>query len=69
MNNIKHIQDTIDPALDLLGMPPKIWVCHCKHCSFAKNTRRNRKFKKKIKRLLNKKRRTTFDCVFTFYWA
>ena len=69
MNNINHIHEAIDPALDLLGMPTKIWVCHCKHCRYSKQMRKNRKVKKKIKRLLNKKRRTSIDCIETFYWA
>ncbi len=38
-------------------MPSKIWVCHCEQCRYVKNKRKNRKLKKKVKRLLNKKRR------------
>jgi len=38
-------------------VPSKIWVCHCEQCRFMKNKRKNRKLKKKVKRLLNKKRR------------
>ena len=50
-------------------MPGKIWVCHCKQCRYAKNMRKNRKLKKKIKRLLNKKRRKEVGTGVVFYWA
>lgn len=50
-------------------MPSKIWVCHCEQCRYAKNKRKNRKLKKKIKRLLNKKRRKEVGTGVVFYWA
>lgn len=50
-------------------MPSKIWVCHCKQCRFVKNKRKNRKLKKKVKRLLNKKRRKEVGTGVVFYWA
>ena len=44
--------------------------CHCVQCKAIKNKRKNRKSKKLINRLLNKKRRkSNLDKVFTFYWA
>jgi hypothetical protein len=51
-------------------MPSKIFVCTCKQCRFIKNKRKNRKLKKKIKRLMNKKLRKGKDGeAFNFYWA
>lgn len=47
----------------------KIYVCHCEQCRYVKNKRKNRKLKKKIKRLLNKKRRTSSGAGVIFYWA
>lgn len=48
----------------------KIISCHCIQCRYCKSKRKNRKFKKKIKRLLNKKRRVGKDGdVFNWYWA
>jgi len=48
----------------------KIKICTCDQCKGVKNKRKNRKLKKKIKRLLNKKRRkSTKDEYFNFYWA
>ena len=46
-------------------------VCTCEQCRYIKNKRKNRKYKKKIKRLINKKRRNSKleDKPFTFYWA
>ena len=31
--------------------------CTCEQCRYVKNKRKNRKYKKKVKRMLNKKRR------------
>jgi len=50
-------------------MPSKIWVCHCGQCRYVKNKRKNRKLKKKVKRLLNKKRRKEVGAGVVFYWA
>ena len=50
-------------------MPSKIWVCHCEQCRYVKNKRKNRKLKKKVKRLLNKKRRKEVGTGVVFYWA
>lgn len=50
-------------------MPSKIWVCHCEQCRYVKNKRKNRKFKKKVKRQLNKKRRKEVGTCIVFYWA
>lgn len=49
--------------------PSKVWVCHCEQCRYVKNKRKNRKLKKKIKRLLNKKRRKETGTGVVFYWA
>jgi hypothetical protein len=51
-------------------MPTKIIICHCEQCRNVKNKRKNRKYKGKIKRLLNKKLRTGKEGkVYNFYWA
>lgn len=49
----------------------KIKVCQCEQCKYVKNKRKNRKLKKKIKRMLNKKRRNMKegDKPIMFYWA
>lgn len=49
--------------------PNKVWVCHCEQCRYVKNKRKNRKVKKKIKRLLNKKRRKGTGSGVVFYWG
>jgi hypothetical protein len=51
------------------SQPSKIYVCHCEQCRHVKNKRKNRKLKGKIKRLLNKKRRTSNGVGVVFYWA
>lgn len=51
------------------GISSKVWVCHCKQCRYVKNKRKNRKLKKKIKKLLNNKRRKSIDTGVIFYWA
>ena len=50
-------------------MPSKIWVCHCEQCRYVKNKRKNRKLKKKVNRMLNKKRRKEVGTGVVFYWA
>jgi hypothetical protein len=51
-------------------MPSKIFVCKCEQCKFAKNKRKNRNLKKKIKRLMNKRLRKGQDGkMYRFYWA
>lgn len=48
----------------------KIYTCTCEQCKYVKIKRKNRKWKKKMKRLLNKKRRKSEEGeVFNFYWA
>lgn len=49
--------------------PSKIFVCRCEQCRYVKNKRKNRKFKNKIKRMLNKKRRKEVGTGVVFYWA
>lgn len=51
--------------------PVVIKSCRCKQCRYVKNKRKNRKLKKKIKRLLNKRRRNdkhNGKCS-NHYWA
>ena len=45
----------------------KIIVCKCKQCKYVKNMRH--KNRKKVKRMLNKKRRLNKDAYFVHYWA
>lgn len=48
----------------------RIKSCTCIQCKYVKNKRKHRKYKKKIKRILNKKRRKAkFGEMFTYYWA
>jgi len=48
----------------------KIKVCTCEQCKFVKNKKKNRKYKKKVKRWLNKKiRKGKEGQIFNFYWA
>ena len=56
---------------DTLLCPVVIRVCHCEQCRYVKNKRKNRKLKKKIKRLMNKKvRQNKWDGrCYTHYWA
>lgn len=51
-------------------MLTKIRICHCEQCRYVKNKRKNRKLKRRIARLMNKKRRQSKrDRIITFYWA
>lgn len=48
----------------------KIFVCHCEQCKYVKNKRKNRKSKKIIKRLMNKRmRKLSVGKVSNYYWA
>lgn len=48
----------------------KIKICTCEQCRGIKNKRKNRKFKKIIKKLVNKKRRNGKEGdVYNVYWA
>ena len=49
----------------------KIKSCHCEQCRYVKSKRKNRRLKKRIKRLLNKKRRNQQNDgkIFNYYWA
>lgn len=52
------------------SLSTKIQVCTCEQCRAAKNKRKNRNLKKRIKRWLNKKRRKGEEGeVFNYYWA
>jgi len=66
INSIAHENDN-DFIDDF--QPSKIWVCHCEQCRYVKNKRKNRKIKKKVKRVLNKKRRKEVGTGIVFYWA
>ena len=47
----------------------KIRVCTCKQCRAAKKNK-STNLKKKVKRLINKRRRTIFcDVIETYYWS
>ena len=64
-------QGTANITDDRVLYPVVIKSCHCEQCRYVKNKRKNRKLKKKIKRLLNKKRRNEkYDgkCS-NHYWA
>ena len=53
-------------------MPPcKIKSCHCEQCRYVRSERKNRNLRKRIKRLLNKKRRNPQNDgkVINYYWA
>ena len=48
----------------------KVYICRCIQCKAVKAAHKNRKLKKKIKRLFNKKiRRGKEGRVANFYWA
>ncbi len=63
--NIAHSVDN----MALKNAPTKVFVCKCEQCKHAKNKHKNRKAKKKIKRMLNKKLRKGNVAVINFYWA
>ena len=54
---------------DYNNKPTKIMVCHCEQCKLGKNKQKNRNYKKKIKRILNKKRRNESGNGVVHYWA
>lgn len=45
--------------------------CTCEQCRWVKNKRKNRKYKSKVKRMLNKQMRKAMDGdrPIIFYWA
>lgn len=45
----------------------KVIVCKCKQCRLVKSKRH--KNRKRVKRMLNKKRRVNKEKYFVFYWA
>jgi len=55
----------------MMEPPIRIKVCKCRQCKAVKNKTKNRKFKRKIKRLLNKKRRNNQNNgkALTHYWG
>ena len=65
------------PPFGMIGFPAqitmnsaKIFVCTCEQCRYVKNKRKNRKSKKIIKRLMNKRlRKSDIGKVFNYYWA
>ena len=47
-----------------------IKICTCEHCRAIKNLRKNRKLKRVVKRLMNKRRRRSDDTkIWNWYWA
>jgi len=62
MTNIKTNIDS-DFLFLTLG---KTKICKCKQC---KATKKNSPHRKKIKRMLNKKRRREFDGFLNYWWA
>lgn len=48
----------------------KIFVCTCEQCRYVKNMRKNRRSKKVIKRLMNKRlRKLKIGKVSNYFWA
>lgn len=53
-----------------MGKRESVKVCTCTQCRAVSNKSKNRSLKKKIKRLMNKKRRRSKEGeVYNFYWA
>lgn len=52
-----------------LSAPCDIHVCTCEQCRAVKRKTKNRSLKKKIKRLLNKKRRKQFGKKICYMWG
>lgn len=50
-------------------MSTRIIVCVCEQCKYMKNKRKNRRYKKVIRRLMNKRRRRGEERVYNHYWA
>lgn len=49
----------------------KVKVCLCEQCRYVKNKRKNRIYKRKIKKMLNKRRRKDLEDtkIYNHYWA
>ena len=48
----------------------KIFVCTCEQCRYVKNMRKNRRSKKVIKRLMNKRlRKLKIGKASNYYWS
>lgn len=45
----------------------KVFVCHCEQCRFVKNKRKNRKYKKQIRRLASKKMQKEKKVMFSIF--
>lgn len=63
MPKLKNFDIESDPT------PCKIRSCTCNQCKYVRNKRKNKGLKKRIKRMLNKKRRTMSNKYVNFYWA
>lgn len=50
-------------------MATRIHICTCEQCRYIKNKRKNRRLKKVIGRLMNKRRRRGEERVYNHYWA
>jgi len=51
------------------SVPTKVIVCRCKQCRGVKRKRKNRKTTSAVRRILNKKRRTSINSYFVYCWA
>ena len=70
--NIRPERDNANAMeYDALLCPVVILVCQCEQCKHIQNKRKNRKYKKKVKRWMNKKRRQgkLDGKMRVFYWA
>lgn len=71
IKKFSYICTMIELGEEYNEVPAKIRVCNCRHCKYVKGKRKNRGLKKKIKRIMNKKRRQSKhngECL-TQYWA
>ncbi len=49
--------------------PSKIIVCRCKQCKGVKRQKKNRNITRNVKRMLNKKRRSSINSYIVYCWA
>lgn len=61
MINIDYFDDAYSPS--------KVSACNCVQCRYVKRKRKNRGNVKRIKRMLNKQRRTKIGKRIMYYWA
>jgi hypothetical protein len=65
----KNCLETNSYLYDSFLSPCKIHVCRCEQCRAVKRKTKNRSLKKRIKRLLNKKRRKQFGKIICYMWG